>query len=75
MSMVLRQGGAMTVAGLVIGLGAAAATVQFLAAYLFGIEPLDVRTFAMVGAALFVVALIACAVPARRAARIDQSPL
>jgi ABC-type lipoprotein release transport system permease subunit len=38
---------------------------------LFGIEPLDVQTFAVVGGALFVVALIACAIPARRAARID----
>ena len=71
MSMVLKQGGAMTVVGLVIGLGAAAATVRYLATYLFGIEPLDVVTFAVVAAALFVVALVACAIPARRAARID----
>lgn len=71
MSMVLKQGGAMTIAGLLIGLGAAAATVRHLATYLFGIEPLDVQTFAVVGGSLFIVALVACAIPARRAARID----
>jgi putative ABC transport system permease protein len=70
-SLVLKQGGGMTIVGLIIGLGAAAATAQYLAAYLFGIEPLDVQTFVVVGAGLLVVALVACAIPARRAARID----
>jgi len=69
--MVMTQGSAMTVAGLLIGLGAAAATVRYLAAYLFGIEPLDVLTFGVVGGGLFLVAQVACAIPARRAARID----
>ena len=71
MSMVLKQGGGMTIVGLVIGLGTAAATVRSVGTYLFGIQPLDVQTFAVVAGALFVVALVACAIPARRAARID----
>jgi ABC-type antimicrobial peptide transport system permease subunit len=69
--MVMRQGVVMAVCGLAIGLGAAAATVRYLSTFLVGIEPLDVRTFAIVGAALFVVAAAACLVPARRAARLD----
>jgi hypothetical protein len=36
-----------------------------------GVEPLDPRTFAVVGVTLLVVAMTACAIPARRAARID----
>jgi putative ABC transport system permease protein len=70
-ALVVKQGVVMTGAGLAIGLGAAAATVRYLAAYLFGIEPLDPATFAAVGAALLLCAMVACAIPARRAARID----
>jgi predicted permease len=70
-SLVLKQGAAMTVAGLAIGLGAAAATVRYIAGFLFGVTPLDPPTFGVVGMALFCVAMVACAIPARRAARID----
>jgi putative ABC transport system permease protein len=69
--MVMKQGTIMTVAGLAIGLGVAAATVRYLSAFLFGVEPLDPRTFVAVGAALTAIAIVACAIPARRAARID----
>jgi hypothetical protein len=71
MRLVLKQGGAMTLAGLVIGLGAAAATGRYLNAFLFGVAPIDPLTFGIVGAAISVTALVACAIPARRAARID----
>jgi predicted permease len=71
MRLVMVQGTAMTVAGLVIGFGVAAATVRYLAAFLFGVAPLDPTTFVTVGASLIVVAIVACAIPARRAARID----
>ena len=69
--MVMKQGVIMAVCGLALGLGAAAASVRYLSTFLFGIEPLDVRTFAIVAAALMAVAMIACAIPARRAARLD----
>lgn len=61
----------MTVAGLTLGLGLAAASVRYLAGFLFGVEPFDAGTFASVGVMLLVVAMIVCAIPARRAARID----
>jgi len=69
--MVMAQGSIITVCGLVTGLGAAAATVRYLSAFLSGVEPLDVLTFAVVGSGVFVVASVACAIPARRAASID----
>jgi putative ABC transport system permease protein len=71
MSLVMKQGTLMTLAGLTIGFGLAAATVRFVAGFLFGVTPLDAATFAVVGAALLAVALLSCAIPARRAARID----
>ena len=42
-----------------------------LSAFLFGIEPIHAPTFAIVAAALLVVASVACFIPARRAARLD----
>jgi putative ABC transport system permease protein len=69
--MVLKQGTILTVSGVAIGLGLAAASARYLAAFLFGVEALDVTTFAAVGASLIVTALSACAIPARRAAKID----
>jgi predicted permease len=69
--MVLKQGTILTVSGVVIGLGLAAASARYLAAFLFGVEPLDLTAFAIVGASLIVTAMIACVVPAIRAARVD----
>jgi putative ABC transport system permease protein len=70
-SLIVKQGAIMTAAGLAIGLGSAAATVQYLAGFLFGVEPLDPVSFLTVGLGLLLVAMLACAIPARRAARID----
>jgi len=71
MGLVLKQGAAMIAVGLALGFGAAAATVRYLAQFLFGVTPLDLLTFSIVGAGLLLVALVACAIPARRAAKID----
>jgi predicted lysophospholipase L1 biosynthesis ABC-type transport system permease subunit len=71
MALVMKQGAVMTVSGLILGFGAAAATVRYLGGFLFGISPLDPLTFLFVGVTLSVVALIACAIPARHAARLD----
>jgi putative ABC transport system permease protein len=69
--LVLGQGGRLAVVGIALGLAGAAGLTRFLARMLFGIEPFDVVTFA--GAALVIgaVAIMACAVPAFRAARVD----
>jgi len=58
-------------AGLVLGVGAGLATVRFLDSLLYGVEPLDPWTFAVVPAVLLATALLAADLPARRAARVD----
>jgi putative ABC transport system permease protein len=69
--MVLKQGMALASAGVVLGTGGALLLSRFLETLLFGIEPTDAVTFAGVGTVLVTVALVACYLPARRAARID----
>jgi putative ABC transport system permease protein len=57
--------------GLAMGLGAAFGLTRVLTALLVRISPTDPMTFAGISLLLTVIALIACWVPARRAARID----
>jgi putative ABC transport system permease protein len=68
---VVRQGMMLTLVGVAAGLVATAAVSRQLVALLYGISPLDPLTYAGVAMLLVAVAAIACAVPARRAARID----
>src|SRR6185312_6736709 len=69
--MVLRQGLTLAVAGLAIGLGAAAALTRVASTLLFGVKPTDPLTFAAVGAFMLLVAAAASIIPARRATRVD----
>ena len=69
--LVLRSGMAITAAGLVAGLGAAALLAGSLSKILFGITPFDPLTFAVVPLVLALAAALACIAPARRAVRID----
>ena len=62
-----------TIAGLAIGIAGAAALTSYLDALLFGVGPRDTLAFAGAAATLLVVALAACYVPARRAARVDPT--
>jgi putative ABC transport system permease protein len=71
LGLVLRKGLALTACGIVLGLLGAAAGSRLLQSMLFGVTPLDVKTFAAVPVAFGCVALIACYVPARRATAID----
>jgi predicted permease len=68
---VLRQGLGLTLAGCVLGMGAAFAATHFVASLLYGVAPADPATFAAVALLLGVVALGACWLPARRAAKVD----
>jgi putative ABC transport system permease protein len=69
--MTMAQGLWITGVGLVLGLGTAAYLVRFLRDLVWGVEPLDGVSFALVPAVLLVVAALACWWPARRASRID----
>jgi putative ABC transport system permease protein len=57
--------------GLALGLAGALVLSRFLRTLLFGVGATDPLTFTVVGAVLFLVAAIACWIPARRATRID----
>jgi predicted permease len=70
-TMVVAQGAKLAALGIAIGLVAAAALTRLMASLLYGVEPTDPATFAMVGALLMSVAVAASYVPARRAARMD----
>jgi putative ABC transport system permease protein len=69
--MVVRQGMTLTAIGLVIGAGAALAATRVMAGLLFGIGASDPPTYAALALVLAAVALLACWLPARRAARVD----
>lgn len=70
-SLVLSQGLVITVTGLVVGITAALFGSRLLSTYLFGVTTHDPATYATVIGAIFVIATVACVLPARRAARID----
>jgi putative ABC transport system permease protein len=59
--------------GIVIGLVLAAASSRLITTMLFGVQPLDVATFASVAIVLAITAALAIAGPAWRAARIDPA--
>ncbi len=71
--MVLGSAFKMIAAGVVVGLIGAAALTRWLTALLFGVTPLDGVTFVATPAVLAMVALMACALPAIRAARVDPA--
>jgi putative ABC transport system permease protein len=71
--LVLRQGLGFTLAGLALGLMAAAATSRLLSTLLFGVTPFDAVAFAIAPGVLILVALAACLAPAWRAATTDPA--
>ena len=71
MRLILRQGLAVVLWGGVFGIAVALATGKVLRAYLFGVSSNDPVTLIAVALLLAPVALLACWLPARRAARID----
>jgi putative ABC transport system permease protein len=71
LKLVMGQGLWLTLAGLVLGLAGALFLTRTLAGLVYGVGTLDPLTFATVPAVLAVVALLACLVPAVRAASVD----
>ena len=69
--LVLRQGMALTVVGIVAGLIGAALLTRVMASLLFGISTTDLVTFSAVPLILATIAVIASYLPALRATRID----
>ena len=71
LKMVLKQGLGLALAGVAIGVVAALALMRLLGSLLFEVKTNDPGTFALVVGTLFVVALLACYLPARRATKVD----
>jgi putative ABC transport system permease protein len=71
LTMVVREGLVITAIGLGAGLTFALWLTKWMASLLFEISASDPLTFAMVGGGLTAVGLLACFVPARRAAKVD----
>ena len=71
MRLVFRQGSLVAAAGVIAGLAIAAALTRSMAALLYGVTAYDLTTFVGVPVLLLAVSALACALPARRAARQD----
>ncbi len=68
---VVRQGMLLAAGGIATGIAGAWVVTRFLSSLLFGVRPTDPTTFALVPLVVVAVALLACFLPARRAARVD----
>ncbi len=73
--MVVWQGMRLALIGMAFGLAGVLGLTRFLESLLFGVEPADPLTLSGVSALLVFVAFLACALPARRAVRIDPAIL
>jgi predicted permease len=71
LKLVLSTAMTLVLIGAVLGLAGAYAATRVMSSLLFGITPTDLLTFVAVPLLLFVVALVASLIPARRATRVD----
>ena len=69
--MVLRQGMAPVVVGLIVGVVAATLSGQLIGSLLFGVSGHDPLTLGIVALVVAIVSAVACYIPARRAMRVD----
>jgi len=69
--LVLSQGFRLALIGLTFGLGVSFALTRFLRSMLFGVTEMDALTLTSVSVLLCIVALAACYIPARRAAKVN----
>jgi predicted lysophospholipase L1 biosynthesis ABC-type transport system permease subunit len=71
LKLVLRRAMLLAVVGIGIGVAGAIAITRYMTSLLFGVKPIDTWTFVAVAIVLGAVVVVACLVPARRAAKID----
>ena len=71
LGLMLAMGGRLVLVGLVVGIAASVAATRLLRSQLFGVQPTDPLAYAVVVLMLGLVTLVACYIPARRAASVD----
>jgi hypothetical protein len=71
LKLVVRNGAKLALVGIAIGLAGAFAVTRLMRTLLFGVTATDATTFAAVSILIIVVAVVACYIPARRAANVD----
>jgi putative ABC transport system permease protein len=71
--LILKQGLALALVGLALGLLVSFFLTKLMSSLLFGVSATDPITFGSVALLLLLVALLACYIPARRAARVDPN--
>jgi predicted permease len=71
LKLALRRGFTVSLLGIGIGLAMAIALSRTLAGFLYGVNPVDAITFILASLGLMFFALLACYIPARRAAQVD----
>jgi len=71
LQLVVRRGMLLTMVGVGLGLAGSFALTRLISSLLFGVSATDIGTFGAVSSLLFVIALLACWLPARRASRVD----
>jgi putative ABC transport system permease protein len=71
--LVVRDGMLLVGAGIVVGLACGILGARSLASFLYNVHPSDLTTFSTMTGVLVLVALAACAIPARRAMRVPAT--
>jgi hypothetical protein len=71
--MILREGGVLLAIGLALGVSGALSAARVIRGLLFGVAPHDPTTFTAVTLMMAAIGLVACWIPALRAARIDPA--
>jgi ABC-type antimicrobial peptide transport system permease subunit len=75
MRLVLGEGASLAIAGIALGVGVSWWSNRLLATFLYGVTVTDLPAFALSAVSLMAMAMLATAVPAWRAARVDPASL
>jgi putative ABC transport system permease protein len=73
LKLVIKQGLKLTIIGAAIGVGGGFGLTRLISRYLYGVTATDPLTYILVSVFLAGVAVIACSIPARRAAKVDPA--